>query len=128
MTDGMTRSNRERLFLALGILMTVALMWLALRPVQAAQFAGWYRHYPAHFAAFAAFAIVWTLALPEAPLPAIVGAIAVFGFFHEACEIVGHAHGFEIADALMDGAGTIVGAAFAAWTRPGKSRSSPGSG
>ncbi len=108
--------------------MTVALMWVALQPVHGTQFAEWYRHYPAHFAAFAALAIIWTFAFPGVPLPAIIGAIVAFGFFHEACEIIGHAHQFEIADALMNGAGAIVGAALAAWTRPAKSRASARSG
>lgn len=122
MIDGMTRNNQERLFLSLGVAMAMGLMWLALRPVHATQFGEWYRHYPAHFGAFAALAIVWTLALPRVSVPAIIGAIAIFGFVHEACEIVGHAHRFEIADALMDSAGAALGAVLAVRARPRKSR------
>ena len=112
---------RERVFLSLGIAMAMVLMWLALRPVHETQFAEWYRHYPAHFGAFAALAIVWTFALPRASALAIIGAIAVFGFFHEACEIVGHAHSFEVADVLIDGVGAAMGGALGLWVRPRKS-------
>jgi len=32
---------------------------------------------------------------------------------HEAYEIVGHVHGFELVDAIIDGMGAIVGTTFA---------------
>ena len=37
-----------------------------------------------------------------------------FGFAQEAIEILGHAHGFELADALVDALGTGFGILLAA--------------
>jgi hypothetical protein len=46
-----------------------------------------------------------------------VAGIVAFGFIHEAFEIRGHAHGFELYDAIIDGAGAIAGTLSARFTR-----------
>jgi VanZ family protein len=70
-------------------------------------------HWIAHFGAYAALAFLWRRALPRAPLLAIAAAVIAFGFAQEALEIAGHAHGFELADALIDAAGAAAGIAAA---------------
>jgi hypothetical protein len=70
-------------------------------------------HWIAHLGAYAVLAILWRRALPHAPALWIAAAVIAFGFAQEAIEIAGHAHGFELADALVDAAGTVVGVAAA---------------
>ncbi len=70
-------------------------------------------HWIAHFGAYAVLAILWRRALPRAPALGVAAAAIAFGFAQEAIEIIGHAHGFELADALVDAAGAALGAAGA---------------
>ena len=70
-------------------------------------------HWFAHFGAYAALAFLWRSALPRAPAFAVAAAVIAFGFAQEAIEIVGHAHAFELADALIDAAGAVLGASLA---------------
>ena len=70
-------------------------------------------HWFAHFGAYAVLAFLWRRALPRAPAFAIAAAVIAFGFAQEAIEIVGHAHAFELADALIDAAGAVLGASLA---------------
>ena len=70
-------------------------------------------HWFAHFGAYAALAFLWRRALPRAPAFAIAAAVIAFGFAQEAIEIAGHAHAFELADALVDAAGAVLGASLA---------------
>jgi hypothetical protein len=41
---------------------------------------------------------------------ALTAGVVVFGFLHEWYEVLGHVHGFELADAIVDGIGATVGA------------------
>ncbi|MGA8007142.1 MAG: hypothetical protein WCA17_13665 [Burkholderiales bacterium] len=70
-------------------------------------------HWFAHFGAYAVLAFLWRRALPGTPAFAIAAAVIAFGFAQEAIEIVGHAHAFELADALVDAAGAVLGASLA---------------
>ena len=70
-------------------------------------------HWIAHFGAFAALAYLWRRAVPRAPALAVAAAVIAFGFAQEALEIAGHAHAFELADALLDAAGAAAGVAGA---------------
>jgi len=108
----------ERIFLATGALMAIALLWLAAdsvvwdaRLLAGFSHSGW--HYLAHFAVFALFAVVWMLGLPGINALYVALAIVIFGFAHEAIEIAGHAHAFELADACVDAAGATLGVAWA---------------
>jgi len=85
------------------------LVWIASAPITGDVLPDWYIHYPAHFCTFAALAIVWTLGLPRASAMALAVPLVAFGFVHEAYEIVGHVHGFELYDALTDAAGAVAG-------------------
>ena len=101
----------ERVFLGIGVAMVIELMWVALRPVQSIALEGPYRHYTAHFLVFAALAIAWTCGLPRVRSVVLAFAIVVFAFVHEAVEIYGHAHGFELYDAIVDSIAAVVGVA-----------------
>ena len=72
---------------------------------------GW--HWHSHFVSFAILAFAWRCGLPGVSAWVIALATIAFGFAHEAIEIVGHAHDYEWADAVVDGIGAIVGVLFA---------------
>src|SRR6185369_16753973 len=63
-----------------------------------------------HASAFAVFTFTWMLGLPRVSVLWIVLVVIAFGFLHEAIEIIGHHHRFELRDALSDAVGTIIGA------------------
>ncbi len=102
----------EKSFLAAGTAMAIALMWAASQPGTGKIFLGMW-HYAAHFATFALFGAVWSLGLPMIGMTAIVAGVVTFGFLHEAYEIVGHAHGFEFYDAIVNGFAAGSAAIFA---------------
>ena len=108
----MTTKTQELPLLFLGVAMVAALLWAACRPfnpLEIGLLGHWYRHNPAHFLTFAALAIVWTLALHRTPPIAVALAIVAFSFMHEGLEIIGHAHRFELHDALINTLGTLAG-------------------
>jgi hypothetical protein len=70
-------------------------------------------HWLLHAASFALLAFAWALGVPGAPTLIVALAVVAFGFAHEAIEIVGHAHGYEWADAIVDGIGAACGAVIA---------------
>ena len=108
----MTTKTQELPIVFLGVAMVAALLWAACRPfspLEIGLLGHWYRHYPAHFLIFAALAIVWTLALHRTPPMAVALALVAFSFMHEGLEIIGHAHGFELHDALVNAFGTLAG-------------------
>ncbi|MCC6609124.1 MAG: hypothetical protein IT515_05540 [Burkholderiales bacterium] len=107
----------ERAALAGAAVMTLALLWASVVPGAGVVFAYGGMHYVAHFAAFTVLAFAWRYALPKAPAWAVLAAVVAFGFAHEAIEIAGHAHGFELADALVDAAGALAGVALAGLAR-----------
>ncbi|WP_028310646.1 hypothetical protein [Derxia gummosa] len=67
-------------------------------------------HVQMHFLTFALFGAVWARGLPRVNVLWIVGAIWAFGFAHEGWQIIGHRHGFETHDAIIDGLGGTAGA------------------
>lgn len=99
---------RENLFTALGTTMAVGLLWTAGQPGIGDTFRGAW-HYAAHFGTFALLGAIWRLGLPRIAPPAMAAGVVMFAFAHEAYEIVGHGHGFELADAMVDGLGATVG-------------------
>ena len=92
--------------------LTVFLLAASLVPI-AGEVAPGAWHWIAHFGAYAVLAFLWRRALPRAPVLGLAAAVVAFGFAQEAIEIAGHAHGFELADALIDAAGAALGAAVA---------------
>ena len=115
---GATRA-RERIFIGFGIAMTIAFVWAASNPLPGKVLAAfswsalwlYAAHYAAHFAAFATYAVVWSLGLPRVRPVVLACAVIAFGFLHEAYEIQGHSHGFELDDAIVDALGAIAGLA-----------------
>jgi len=105
----LTTKTQERFFASLGVAMAAWLVWIASAPITGDVFDNWYTHYPAHFAAFAALAITWCFGFPRASVIVLAVPLVAFGFVHEAYEIAGHVHGFELYDALTDAAGAIAG-------------------
>lgn len=101
--------TRQRLAVAVAIAMTALLIWAAAEPAAGKAFAGG-SHWAAHFAAFAVLASAWVCGMPKFPAWLVGIAVVLFGFAHEAYEIVGHGHGFELADAVVNAAGALAGA------------------
>jgi len=102
----------ERALLLVAVAMTAALVAAAAYSPGGIVLSYW-PHAAVHVGAFGAFAIAWTLALPKLPAPLLMLAGAAIGFAHEAIEILGHAHPFEIDDAWLDAAGAIAGVILA---------------
>ena len=107
------KNTRELACACLGTAITIALFYVGLEPAAGRLFDGWplqaLWHYTGHVAIFALLGLIWTAALPRAAPVAVAAGIVAFGFLHEALEIAGHAHRFEIYDACADGLGAIVG-------------------
>lgn len=97
--------------MAVGVAMAIGLFVVAAEPGAGRLFHGRW-HHVAHFATFALFGAVWTLALARLPARHIAAGIVAFGFLHEGLEILGHMHAFELRDAMINGAGAIVGVTF----------------
>ncbi|MGH7604630.1 MAG: hypothetical protein ACRENK_11620 [Gemmatimonadaceae bacterium] len=99
-------------FLPAAIALSLALLGASAIPAAGlAAYGLW--HWFAHFGAYAVLAYLWRRALPRAPALGVAAAVVAFGFAQEALEIAGHAHGFELADALVDAAGSALGVAAA---------------
>ena len=108
----------KRISLVSAIALTIVLIWASLSPKASEAFAVG-PHWLPHLASFAALAFAWTLAVPRTPTLLVALAVVAFGFAHEAIEIVGHAHGYELADAIVDGIGAVCGALIAHATKSG---------
>ena len=62
---------------------------------------------------FGALAFAWVLGVPRVPTLVVALAVIAFGFAHEGIEILGHAHHYELHDAIVDGIGAVGGATLA---------------
>ncbi|WP_085315155.1 hypothetical protein [Derxia lacustris] len=98
--------------LALAIALTLVMVWAA-ADWQASHVYPMRLHVQMHLASFALFGAVWARGLPRLGLAWIVGALWMFGLAHEGWQIVGHHHGFEGGDVLIDGLGGTLGALLA---------------
>jgi hypothetical protein len=58
-------------------------------------------------------AFAWRWGLPGVSALIVALALIAFGFVHEAIEIIGHAHAYELGDAVVDAIGSIVGVLLA---------------
>lgn len=96
------------------VALTAVLLWASTVSGLNELFGFW--HWAAHFGAYAALAFLWRRGMPRAPAQLVAAALVAFGFAQEAIEILGHAHGFELADALVDAVGTGFGILLAAAT------------
>jgi len=102
----------RRAFLGAALALSAALVWASFIPAAGHAFGGGW-HWLAHFGAFLALALAWRGALPRAPAWGVALGVIAFGFAQEAIEVVGHAHGYELGDALVDALGAVVGIALA---------------
>lgn len=100
---------QERLFVLLGVTMVGAMTYIACRPFNPPVLNHWYTHYPAHLLAFAALGVVWTLGLPRVSPVVLALSLVALSFAHEALEIVGHVHSFELRDAWVNTFGVLTG-------------------
>jgi hypothetical protein len=100
--------SSERVFLAGAIAMTIGLTLVAMTPLSTSMLAPM-PHRSAHVVAYALVAYAWGRGMPLVPAPVLVLACVALGFAHEALEIVGHRHPFELADAYYNAAGAIAG-------------------
>jgi hypothetical protein len=66
-------------------------------------------HWFAHLVSFAVLGFAWKRALPRASAVFVALGVIAFGFIHEAIEIAGHAHTYELRDAIVDSVGAAVG-------------------
>jgi len=92
-----------------GAAMAIGLLWAAWKPSTGEIFDRHWSHYSAHFTVFAAFAMIWARGLPGLGAVTIASGVVGFAFAHEAVEILGHSHGFELVDACVDAVGAGVG-------------------
>src|SRR5574340_1247162 len=106
--ENQIRYNLQRVFLACAIALTVVLLWAGIVSA-AGQALGGGSHWLAHFVSFAILAFAWRCGLPRVSAFIVVLAVIAFGFAHEAIEVVGHAHAYELGDAVVDAIGAIAG-------------------
>ena len=102
------RHNLQRVFLAGAIALTIVLLWAGIVPAAGQALRGG-SHWLAHFVSFAILAFAWRCGLPRIPAFIVMLAVIAFGFAHEAIEVVGHAHAYELGDAVVDAIGAIAG-------------------
>jgi len=102
----------KRIFLTGAVALTLILLWASISP-KASEVAAVGPHWLPHLVSFAALAFAWTLAVPRVPTLVVALAVIAFGFAHEAIEILGHAHRYELHDAIVDGIGAVGGALVA---------------
>jgi VanZ family protein len=106
---GTIRHNRA--FFVAAVAMTALQLWVANVPA-VGQMVGRsaHLHWAAHFGSYVALALAWACALPELPMTLVLVAVAAFAAGQEAIAVVGHGHGFERLDVLVDCAGAMTGA------------------
>ena len=102
----------KRLFLAGAVLLTILLVWAGISP-RASEIAANGPHWLWHLVSFAALAIAWTLGVRRVPPLIVALGVIAFGFAQEAIEIFGHAHAYELHDAIVDGVGAVCGVLLA---------------
>ena len=102
----------KRISLAGAIALTLVLLWASISP-RASEVAAVGPHWLPHLVSFGALAFAWALGVPRVPTSIVALAVIAFGFGHEAIEVFGHAHGYELRDAIVDGIGAACGALLA---------------
>ena len=98
----------RRVALVCAIALTIALLLASVMPSAGQAFAG-ELHRRAHLVSFAALALAWRWSLPRVPVSMVALGVIGFAFLHEAIEIFGHGHPYEMADVAIDASGALVG-------------------
>ena len=104
--------NAQRVALVLAISLTIVLLAASVVPSAGQVFSG-KSHWFIHFISFAIFAFAWRYGLHRISTLVVALAVIAFGFIHEAIEMVGHTHNYELGDAVIDSIGTISGVLLA---------------
>jgi hypothetical protein len=98
----------RRVSLFCAIALTIALLLASVLP-SAGQAFGGELHRRAHLVSFAVFALAWRWALPQVPTSMVALGVIGFAFLHEAIEIFGHGHAYEMEDVAIDASGAVIG-------------------
>ena len=98
----------RRVSLVCAIALTIALLLASVMP-SAGQAFGGELHRRAHLVSFAVLALAWRWALPRAPVSMVALGVIGFAFLHEAIEIFGHRHPYELQDVAIDASGALIG-------------------
>lgn len=101
----------RRASLVCAIALTIILLWASVVPITG-EFAAKH-HRSAHLISYAILAVAWRGALEHMPTWVVALVVIGFGFLQEGIEVFGHAHRFELDDALIDALGAIMGVVFA---------------
>src|SRR5437667_9914026 len=91
--------GRVSLFCAIAL--TIALLVAGVMP-SAGQAFGGELHRRAHLVSFAVLALAWRWSLPRVPVSMVALGVIGFAFLHEAIEIFGHRHPYELEDVAID--------------------------
>ena len=98
----------RRVSLFCAIALTIALLVASVMP-SAGQAFGGELHRRAHLISFAVLALAWRWAVPQVPASLVALGVIGFAFFHEAVEIFGHGHPYEMEDVAIDASGALIG-------------------
>ena len=98
----------RRVSLFCAIALTIALLVAGVMP-SAGQAFGGELHRKAHLGSFAVLALAWRWSLPRVPVSMVALGVIGFAFLHEAIEIFGHRHPYEIEDVAIDASGALIG-------------------
>jgi len=98
----------RRVSLFCAIALTIALLVASVMP-SAGQAFGGEVHRRAHLVSFALLALAWRWSLPRVPVSLVALGVIGFAFLHEAIEIFGHRHPYEIEDVAIDASGAVLG-------------------
>ena len=98
----------RRVSLFCAIALTIALLVASVMP-SAGQAFGGELHRRAHLVSFAVLALAWRWALPRVPVSMVALGVVGFAFLHEAIEIFGHRHPYELGDVAIDASGALIG-------------------
>jgi len=106
----------RRVSLVCAIALTIALLVASVMP-SAGQAFGGELHRRAHLVSFAVLALAWRWSLPRVPVSMVTLGVIGFAFLHEAIEIFGHRHRYEIEDVAIDACGALIGLILAQFAK-----------
>jgi VanZ family protein len=109
---GEVMDNLRRAFVVFAIALTIILLWASVAPSAGELFAARH-HRGAHLVSYFILAFAWRGALWHMPIWVVALSVVGFGFLQEGIEVFGHAHPYELKDALVDAVGAITGTVFA---------------
>src|SRR5436190_4015989 len=98
----------RRVSLFCAIALTLVLLAAGVMPSAGEAFGG-ALHRRAHLVSFAVLALAWRWSLPRVPVSMVALGVIGFAFLHEAIEIFGHRHPYEMEDVAIDASGAVLG-------------------